>query len=192
MAIAIPSFGPQRKRWSVEDYQRLCNMAAFGPDERVELLEGEIVEKMGQNPPHVAGVRALAAALRIVFGNGFDVSQQLPIATPDSVPEPDVLVVRGNWRDYISRYPQADEVILVGEVADHSRLMHDREIKLRIYAHAGFAEYWIVNLVDRRLEVYRRPQPDGLFGDVTFFAPGESVSPLGSPGGLLNVVDLLP
>jgi Uma2 family endonuclease len=188
-AVAALPFGRPRKRWSVEEYLRLCETGLIGPEDHVELLEGEIVEKMGQNLPHIAGIRALAEALRAVYGPGNDVSQQLPIRTTDSVPEPDVLVLRGSWRDYVARHPEASEVVLVGEVSDASRLLGDRTEKLRIYARAGFGEYWILNLVDRRLEVHRRPQADGTYGEAIHYAEDASLAVAGKE---IRVADLLP
>lgn len=185
MVEAAPSFERLRKRWSVDDYLRLVELNLIGPEDRVELLEGEIVEKMGQDFPHIAGIRSLAEALREVFGKGFDVSQQLPIRTPDSVPEPDVLVLKGSWRDYASRHPEPHEVILVAEVADVSRLTNDRRQKLGIYARAGFGEYWILNLVDRQLEVHLSPLPSGAYGEVKIYSEDDSIRGL-------KVGDLLP
>lgn len=185
MVEAAPVYERPRKRWSVEDYLRLVELGVIGEDDPFELIEGEIVEKMSQNFPHIAGIRALAEALRAVFGEGFDVSQQLPIRTSDSVPEPDVLVLRGSWRDYARRFPEPHEVEIVAEVADVSRLTNDRREKLRVYARAGFPEYWIVNLVDRQLEVHRGPLPTGAYGEVRVFGPEETVRGV-------RVADLLP
>lgn len=193
MALALHHLDqPSKRLWTVDEYRRLCEAGFVGIDERVELLEGEIVNKMGQNPPHITSIRASIEALRIAFGEGFDINSQLPIETADSAPEPDFLVLKGSWRDYINRFPQAHEVVLVGEVADESRLAFDRTTKLRIYARAGFAEYWIVNLVDRRLEVYRQPLPEGLYGDIKFLGLDEEVLPLRESATPIKVADLIP
>ena len=185
MVASVLSFERPRKRWRVEEYLRLVEMHLIGPEDRVELLEGEIVEKMGQNLPHITGIRAMVAALRAVYGEGHDVNAQLPVRTPDSVPEPDVLVLKGSWRDYASRHPEPHEVALVGEVADASRLANDRTEKLRIYARAGFGEYWILNLVDRQLEVHRLPLATGTYGEARVYGPSDEV-------GGVRVADLLP
>ncbi len=163
-----------RKRWSVEQFVALCDAGFIAPDEHVELLEGEIILKMSQNFPHIDAVRAVAKALRAIFGEGFDVSQQLPIRTPDSVPEPDVLVLKGEWESFKGRNPRPEEVALVVEVADTS-LAYDREEKSRIYAHAAFGEYWIVNLHDRLLEVRRRPLASGVYAETKVYGTEASI-----------------
>lgn len=178
-------YARQRKRWSVDDYLRLVELNLVGPKDRVELLEGEILQKMDLGFPHIAGIRALVEALRAIFAEGHDINAQLPIRTPDSVPEPDVLVLKGSWRDYVRRHPEAHEVILVCEVADATRLANDRTEKLRIYAHAGFGEYWILNLVDRQLEVHQKPLSNGAYGEVQIYGEADSVRGL-------RVADLLP
>ena len=165
----------------------LCESGHIGPDERVELLEGEIVEKMSQNLPHIDGLRALASALRAVFGGGFDVSQQTPIRTLDSVPEPDVVVLRGEWRAFVGRNPEPNEVLLVAEVADSS-LSDDRTRKSRIYARAGFAAYWILNVADRQLEVHESPV-GGVYTEVFAFQEDAVVT---IEGREIRVADLLP
>lgn len=181
---------PRRKRWSLAEYLRLIDLGAIGAEDRVELLEGEIVEKTAQNLAHVVGARATVAALRTVFGEGFDVNPQLPIPLGESMPEPDVMVLGGTWRDYVLRHPRPEEVSLLVEVADASRLDHDRKQKSRIYATAGIREYWILNLVDRRLEVHRQPQADGTYGEVRHYRETESCGPMGRD--MIKVADLLP
>ncbi len=153
----------------------MVEVGLVGEDDPVELIEGEIVEKMPQNFPHIYGIRALADALRAVFVEGFDVSQQLPIRTLDSVPEPDVLVLCGSYRDFKRRYPEPHEVEIVGEVADASRLANDRTEKLRVYARAGLGEYWILNVVDGQLEVHRNPLPTGAYGEVRIYGASDEV-----------------
>lgn len=181
---AVPYTRPHRK-WSVDEYLRLVELGVIGEDDPFELIEGEIVEKMAPNFPHIYGIRALAEALRAVFGMGFDVSQQLPIRTPDSVPEPDVLVLRGSYRDFARRYPEPHEVEIVAEVADALRLANDRTEKLRLYARAGLGEYWILNLVDRQMEVHRGPLATGAYGEVRVYGPSDEVRGV-------RVADLLP
>ena len=180
-----PSGGPLR--WSVERYLMAVEAGVFGPDDRVEMLEGEITEKMGQDFPHIDGIRFLIAALRIALGPRFDVNAQLPLRTPDSVPEPDAYVLRGTARDFVGRYPEPHEVVLVAEVSNTS-LARDREQKARIYAHAGFAEYWILNVADRQLETHRSPLPSGVYGESRVYREDEP-APLN--GATILVADLL-
>ena len=186
-AVANPPPLRETKRWTVEAYLALCESGHIRPDERVELLEGEIVEKMSQNFPHIDGVRLLVDALRAAFGLGFNVSAQLPVRTPDSVPEPDAMVLRGTARDFIGRFPKPEEIVLVAEVADSS-LPDDRARKSRIYARAGFAEYWILNVVDRQLEVHRAPA-GGVYGEILVCRSDFAVT---IEGREIRVADLLP
>jgi len=162
----------------------------FGPDERIELVEGEIVEMSPQDPPHSSGVRLVEEALRRVFPAGFDVRAQLPLVLDDgSEPEPDLAVVPGTIRDYLTNHPST--AILVVEVA-HSTLDYDRHRKGRIYARAGIPEYWIVNLVDRVVEVYREPQSDGTYAVVQRLGEADTVSPLAKPTAWIELSALLP
>ena len=180
----------QLKRWSRDEYDKMIDAGVFAPDERVELLEGEIVQVAAQNARHASGVVAAGEILRSVYGTGFSVRIQLPLAaTVDSEPEPDVAVVRGHWRDFTTAHPAT--ALLVVEVADSS-LDYDRRRKGRVYAHAGIPEYWIVNLIDRVVEVYRDPHPDSGYGTTLVLASDQTISPLSMPSAVVTVGDLLP
>ena len=143
------------RRLTIEEYDRIPE-GAFG--ERVELIEGQIYTKMGQGLAHVTALRLTIEALRSAFGEGLNVSGQLPIGLGDaSKPELDALVLRGSARDYDGRYPDpATEIALIVEVSDSS-LARDAEVKARLYAAHGIPEYWIVGLPGRALEIRRRP-----------------------------------
>ena len=145
----------QPRRWTRDEYQRLADVGLLGPEERVELIEGEIVEVPPRRSSHAAGIRLAEDKLRAVFGAGFDVRTQLPLALGQrSQPGPDVAVVVGAPRDYTEAHPTT--AVLVLEVSD-TTLSYDRETKGSLYAAAGIPEYWILNLVDRQLEMYRHP-----------------------------------
>jgi Uma2 family endonuclease len=184
------------RRWTRGEYDRLAECEILGTEDRIELLGGEIVVKEPQHRPHVTAIQLVARALREAFGAGWDVQIQAPVALDDeSEPEPDVSVVPGDPRDYGTAHPTSP--VLVVEVS-LSRLAFDREHKGSLYARAHVADYWIVNLPDRRLEVYREPVSDGAapFGwryghhvTLGFDAP---VSPLALPGVQIAVADLLP
>ena len=141
--------------FSVDEYHRLGQSGVLTDDERVELLEGRIVTKMIHNPPHDAVVGLVNQSVAATLPSGWHTRIQSSITTTDSEPEPDVAVVRGSIRDFMTRHPQAADLALVVEVADSS-LTRDRE-KRRLYARAGVPCYWIVNLIDKRLEVYSEP-----------------------------------
>ncbi|HEU4753780.1 MAG TPA: Uma2 family endonuclease, partial [Armatimonadota bacterium] len=126
----------------------------------VELLEGWLILKMSKSPLHSAVADLLRLALEAAVPAGFFVRTQEPVTTADSEPEPDGVVIRGDRRDFLTRHPGPGEIALVVEVADTS-LRRDHSLKLRVYARAGIPTYWIVNLVDRRVEVYTAPGGPG-------------------------------
>ncbi len=175
------------RRITIKEYDRIPD-DTFGGD-RVELIEGQIYTKMGQNFPHIASVRRITEALRAVFGTGFNVSSQCPIGLGDaSKPEPDALVLRGNVEDYDDRYPDPTaEIAVLVEVSD-STLERDSEIKAALYAKHGIPEYWIVNLRERTLEIRREPRPTG-YASTRVYAESESVA-IGM--GSVAVSDVLP
>lgn len=168
----------------------------FPPGDRVELLDGEILAITPQGSAHATAVRLTEEALRVAFGRGYDVRVQMPPALePTSEPEPDVTVVPGSPRDYRGAHPASG--LLVVEIAD-TTLDYDREQKGSLYARAGVTDYWIVNLSDRRLEVYRDPAPLSQarygcgFRTVRHHSSGERVAPLAAPQASVAVADLLP
>lgn len=179
------------RRWTRAEYDRLIALGLLGEDERVQLVEGEILEMSPQSAPHMAAIRLVEEALRAAFGPGFDVRVQGPLALgPDSEPEPDVAVVRGGPRDYRDHHPTGQDAVLVVEVADAS-LRFDRERKGKVYAAARVPEYWVVNLESRVLEVYREPE-QGRYTSCLVYGPGDAVAPLFSPRAHIAVADLLP
>lgn len=168
----------------------------FPPGDPVELIDGEILAMTPQGSAHATTVLLTAQALQIAFGTGTHVRVQMPLALdPASEPEPDLAVVSGSPRDYRDAHPSS--ALLVVEVAD-TTLDYDREQKGSLYARAGIAEYWIVNLSDRRLEVYRDPAPlsQARYGwglrTVRHHNSGERVAPLAVPQASVAVADLLP
>lgn len=184
------------RRWSRQEYEQLVERSFFRPDERLELLDGLLLVKEPQSSAHMTAVRLVEDALRVAFGAGWDVRTQGPIALdPRSEPEPDVSVVRGSPRDYRNAHPTSP--VLVVEVALAS-LGLDRTRKCRAFARAGVPEYWIVNLVDRVLEVHREPvrleDPRRRWGyrSVQALGPDNAVSPLAAHTARVAVADLLP
>lgn len=194
---AITVAPPQRRLFTRAEYERAAELGLFGPEERLELIGGEVIKKMTpQRSLHAAGVGLAARNLGRAFGEAFDVRVQLPLALADeSEPEPDVAFVRGGPRDYRDAHPAS--AVLVVEVADTS-LVFDRTTKASLYASAGIPEYWIVNLPDRVLEAHRDPLPmaEQPFGhhyrSVTRHAADESIAPLAAPGATIRVADLIP
>jgi Uma2 family endonuclease len=144
---------------SVEQYHSLICSGALTDDDPVELIEGVLVFHRPKNPPHEFVVHAVRDSLAAILArSGWTLRTQAPITLSDGEPEPDLLVARGTLRDYVNRHPDPTDTALVIEVSD-ATLLRDRGIKLRSYARAGIAEYWIVNLADRIVEVYVNPDP---------------------------------
>jgi Uma2 family endonuclease len=125
--------------------------------EPYELIHGWIVQKMGIKPPHGYAINALNEILMLLRTSRTSVRIQQPITAVDSEPEPDVVLAAGSRRDYSARHPAPSEVHLLVEVADSS-LRFDQTTKLELYAQAKIQVYWIVNLIDRRVEVYTQPR----------------------------------
>lgn len=187
---------PQVRLWTHEEYYRMAEAGILAPDERVELIEGQIVRMPPQTPPHAAMVGVACEALAAVLCPGSHLRGRLPLTLgPYSEPEPDVAVVRGAPRDYVQAHPST--ALLVVEVAD-TTLEFDRGRKGGLYARGGIPEYWIVNLPDRTLEVYRDPGPladrpaDYGYRSIRRISPPDSVAPLFSPAAHVRVSDLLP
>jgi len=184
------------RRWKRVEYERLIEGGFLRPGDPVELVGGQLIVAEPQGSSHFAAIRAAEEALRTAFGPGWEVRGQGPLALDDeSEPEPDVAVVSGSFRDYVAGHPSRP--VLVVEVSESS-LALDREHKGSLYARVGLADYWIVNLIDRVLEVCREPVPDAAasFGwryrSVRALGRETSVAPLASPDTPVRVVDLLP
>jgi Uma2 family endonuclease len=175
--------------WDADRYEEAVARGIFTSEDPIELIDGEIITHMSpQYSPHSTAVRLVTIALEKVFAEGYDVRPQLPLRLgAESLPEPDVVVVRGAPRDYLVGHPRAAELVV--EVADSS-LSLDRGRKLRLYAREGVPEYWIVNLVDDGVEVHRGPAGEG-YSETRTFRRGESIA-VGPRAQPLAVADLLP
>lgn len=143
-------------RISVERYHEMIAAGTLTENDRLELLEGFLVEKMTVNPPHSFTTDQIRDELTAVIPTGYFVKSQQPLTTVDSEPEPDVMIVAGDKRRFAQRHPGPEDVALLVEVSD-STLLQDQTWKKRIYAQAGIPVYWIVNLQDRQIEVYSEP-----------------------------------
>jgi Uma2 family endonuclease len=186
---------PRALRWTRDEYYRMAELGFFS-GRRVELIKGEVIEMSPQDSLHASAIVLLDDAVRRIFGQGFVVRTQLPLSLGlDSDPEPDIAILKGGPRDHLRSHP--DSAVLVIEAAGSS-LEHDRTRKLGLYAQAGLQDYWIVNLVDEKLEVYRKPRQDpgepfGFgYAEKMVLLPAQSVSPLALPGATILVSELLP
>jgi len=199
MGAAALSYQPPPlpvRRFSVAEYRKLAEVGILTEHERVELLEGWIVPKMVHNPPHDNTVELVDEALRALLPPGWRVRVQSSITTADSEPEPDLTLVRGSARERSGRHPVPSEIGLIIEVADSS-LETDRRDKARLYARAGIEHYWIVNLVDRCVEVHEEPSPTDevpRYRRVTSLSPGQSLELRleGPPIAMIPVEAFLP
>lgn len=185
--------GARRRRWTRDEYYRLLDVGILGEDDRVERIEGEIVELAPEHAPHAGHVDLARDVLARAFGTGYTVRVQHPLTLVDSDPEPDLAVVPGRPGDYLHRHPTTAHLVV--EVSQ-STLSYDRTDKTAVYARARIPEYWILNLVDRQLEVHRQPGdwPDGgsAYRQREVVRPGQTVRPLAIPHVAIDIADLLP
>jgi Uma2 family endonuclease len=186
----------QLRRWTRHEYDRMIDTGVLTPEDRVELIDGDIVTVTPQKSRHATAVRLAETALRHAFGEQFDVRSQLPLALdPASEPEPDVAVVAGSPRDYRDAHPST--ALLIVEVADAS-LTFDRTTKAGLYARAGIADYWLLNLLDEILEVHRSPErssdaPLGWrYAAIEQHGRQDRIAPLARAERFIAVHDLLP
>jgi Uma2 family endonuclease len=177
---------------TVDQYESMVRSGAFTKHDRLHLINGLLVAKMTQGNNHCTADDLSRIALSAVVPIGWYVRPGKPLRIPSyNEPEPDQAVVRGSVRDYCDHHPGPDDIALIVEIADSS-LAEDRKMA-SIYGNAGIPVYWIVNLVDREVEVYAGPQPNG-YPTPIIYGPG-SVVPVvidGKTIGQIAVDDLLP
>lgn len=182
------SANPAPFRWSVEAYEHVVALGGFAPELRLELIEGELVEIMPQNPRHASTIELAEEACRALAPTGYRVRVQLPLRFTNSVPEPDLAIVAGQLRDFTSSHPTTAALVI--EVSD-TTLEYDQTTKATIYAAAGIEDYWIVNLSERTVEVRRQPGPSG-YRSLQTFTQTDTLSPLFNASATVAVADLLP
>ena len=182
------------RRWRRVEYERLVDLGIF-TGERLELLDGALVVREPQGSYHAAITTKIGRLLASAFGPHWHTRLHSPLALGEhSEPEPDIAVVAGKPEDYLQAHPST--AALVVEVAESS-LHLDRRVKTTLYAQAGLPEYWIVNLVDRALEVYRDPQPSAdpsarwTYRSTDVLRPPATVTPQTAPAGSILVADVL-
>ena len=187
---------PLLYRWSRHQYERLIDHGVLGEDDPIELLDGLLLVKEPQHSPHRTAVLLVAKALERAFGEGWFVQIQSPIILDDrSEPEPDVCVIGGSPRDYVAAHPRRPALIV--EVAQLG-LRRARGRKASAYARTRIVDYWIVNLVERVLEVHREPARPGpalrrwTYALIEPLGAEATVSPLAAPLAAIRVADLLP
>lgn len=187
---------PTPLKWTAEDFYLLC-AADWFQGRRVQLVDGEIIEMPAMNNPHAIGIGLANDALRLAFGQPYWVRVQMSLdLSPWSVVDPDLAVVAGNVRSHVGSSNPTSALLIV-EVSD-TTLAYDRNIKANLYAASGIADYWILNVRDSQLEVYRDAQPEASarfghrYAARTILDNGDVVSPLAAPAASIAVADLLP
>jgi Uma2 family endonuclease len=197
--ITSPLFGmpplPSR-RFTVAEYRQMIDAGIVTEDPPVEFLEGWITPKMTRKPPHDGTIDVVEGAIAPHLPPGWFLRTQRAINTNDSEPEPDIAAVRGDRRTFMQRHPAPADIGLLIEISD-STLKQDRQVKGRIYARAGLPRYWIVNLVDRWIEVYTDPDSaaaSSRYRTRTDYGPGDTIPLIldGQVVASLPVADLLP
>jgi Uma2 family endonuclease len=194
--LSLPAVqNPPRKRWTRAECERLEALGIF-EQQHVELIEGELIDKMGKNRPHVNTAALLTAWLIQVFG-GLRVNAEAPMDVapednPTNQPVPDLIVLTRNYSasGFLSTTPQPKDLDLVVEIADTS-LAFDLTVKATLYARAAIAEYWVLDVPGRRLIVHREPQ-SGQYGSVIAYSEQEGIAPLGAPNSTFQVRDVFP
>jgi len=193
--LTAPAPKPVRRKWTRSEFYRVAQLGLF-QCQRVQLIEGEIIQMPAQSNVHAATISLVEDALEAAFGPGFWIRNQYSLdLTPHSVPDPDLAVVSGSPRG--SGQDNPTTALLVVEVSD-TTLNLDRRRKASLYALAGIPDYWIVNLRNRQLEVHRGPtenesEPFGHgYSTRTILRFTDEVSPLAAPQSRIKVADLFP
>lgn len=186
--------GPRPKVWTVAEFHQFGDLGVF-EGRRAMLIDGAILEEGPMNPPHRNALELTTEAVRAAFGAGWRVCVQMPLVLGQTTdPEPDVAVAGGSVRGSAGHPTTA---ALVVEVSDSS-LRYDLADKMSLYAAAGIADYWVVDVAGRRLVVHHDPAPDPAqrfghgYAAIAVHGPADRVTPLAAPAAAISVADLLP
>lgn len=176
-------------RFTVEEFQRMGEIGILSPEDRVELIEGEIVEMTPVGSRHVSCVMDLDDFFREVVGKEIRISVQNPLVLEGSHPHPDVALLRRRAEGYAGGLPTPEDCLLVVEVAD-ATVLYDRNVKSRMYARAGIPEYWVVDLPRNTVAVHRSPQ-GGEYVEVEEYGYGQAWTSTALGGREVSVEDVL-
>ena len=190
-AIPVTLF-PPRKSWTREECVTL-EVSGLLDQQKYELVHGELISKLGKRRPHVITMALVKRWLEQTFGWDF-VNTEAPIdvaagENATNEPEPDIIVLRGEFTQFATN-PQPSEILLVVEISD-STLNYDLRVKGPLYARAGIAEFWVVDIQGKQVIVHREPA-DGRFSSIVAYACGETIIPLAAPHAAFPVVSAFP
>ena len=188
---SAPAATWQTRKFTVDEYYRMAEVGILHPDERVELINGEIIVMAPIGEPHAVGVDNLTLPFAEVARGRFIVRVQGPIRLDDgSELQPDIVLMRLRQDSYLNGHPGPADILLVIEVSD-TTLAYDRGAKADIYARFNVPEAWVMNLVDDCIETFTAPGPDG-YATHTIYRRGDRIAPSTLPGVEFAVEDLLP
>lgn len=177
--------------WNVSEYHYLGEKGILHPEEKIELIEGQLIKMSPKGTLHTAATRRIAKTLTNLLVNKAAIYTQDPIELNDnSEPEPDVSVVKIDPNDYVTHHPQTEEIYLIIEVADSS-LEYDCEIKAKLYAKSGIKDYWVIDVRERKLHLFRKPQKTG-YETKEILSEIDSVTPLNFAELSIKISELLP
>jgi Uma2 family endonuclease len=180
----------ERRRFTVTEYEWMAHTGTLGEDDRVELIDGEIVEMAPIGPPHSGTVKRLIGLFSATLGDRAVIGAQDPVRlSTRTEPEPDLVLARPRSDFYTLSHPVPDDVLLLVEVSDTS-LVYDRDVKMPHYAEAGIAEVWIIDLNDGVLLVHRGPERSE-YTEVQTLKPGDQISPLAFPDLTIELTQIL-
>ena len=178
-----------RRLFTVDEYHQMADAGIFGPEERVELIDGEIIEMSPIDPRHAGCVININRLLVTRLGDRAVVSPQNPVVIrPRSEPQPDMLVLRRREVSYSRAHPTPEDVLLAIEVAN-TTARFDRIVKARLYARSGIGEYWLIDVQKERVDVFRVPHGEA-YAETTAVGRGSSIAPLACPEVAISVDDL--
>lgn len=181
---------PQKHHINIDEWRRMGEAGIFPPGSHIELIDGEIIDMAPIGFNHAGHLKFLNKLFNSLAGDQAIVSIQDPVQLGDlSEPEPDFMLLKPEPSFYKTRHPQADDVLLLAEIADTS-LDFDRNQKMRLYATHHIPEYWLLNLNSSSLEVYRQPQPGG-YAEKTVLHRGDTVQLVSLEHIRINVADIL-
>jgi hypothetical protein len=180
----------ERRRFTVAEYYAMAEAGILRDDDRVELIEGEIIAMSPINAPHAGHINGATRVFSARLGDKVLLGVQNPIRLGDDTdPQPDIALLKPRADDYKKKHPIPADVLLIVEISDTTP-DYDRDVKTPLYARAGIPELWIVNLPENRLEVYRDPSRKG-YKTRLILERGESVSPLAFPKMTFRIEDIV-